>query len=108
VTGTNSIPFTSADFINGKVLQKIEYAQNSQKVYSNDVVFAQQVGPNVNVDSFINQVSLGAINNGTGLLSLQNANVEIGEIMFFNSILNASQILAVESYLKTKWGYTSW
>lgn len=107
-TSTNSIPFTSADFINGKVLQKIEYAQNSQKIYSNDVVFAQQVGPNVNVDSFINQVMLGAINGTTGALTLQNANVEIGEIMFFNSILDSSQILAVESYLKTKWGYTSW
>ena len=108
IAAANSLTFSSANFINGKTLQKVEYAQSLQKFSMNDAAFANQAGPNVSPNSFINQVSLGAMYNTSGVLTPANANVEVGEIMFFNTPLDSSQILAVESYLKTKWGYTSW
>ena len=108
VSQANTLSFTSANFIEGKALQKVEYAQNLQRFSMNDVAFATETGPNVSVNSFINQVSLGAMYPATGVLSPANANVEVGEIMFFNRPLNSSEILAVEAYLKTKWGYSEW
>ena len=108
VSQANTLSLSSGFFINGKLLQKVEYAQNLQKFSMNDNVRTPQTGPNVSVNSYINQVSLGAMYPNTGILSPANANVEVGEIMFFNTPLDSSQILAVESYLKTKWGYTSW
>lgn len=107
-TAVNTLNFTSANFIEGKALQKVEYAQNLQRFSMNDVAFANETGPNVAVNTFINQVSLGAMYNSSGVLAPANANVEVGEIMFFNTPLDSSQILAVESYLKTKWDYDNW
>jgi hypothetical protein len=58
--------------------------------------------------STINQFTIGADILSDGSRSLLNCNMEIAEIMVFDKVLTPTEITGIETYLKTKWGYTSW
>lgn len=57
----------------------------------------------------INSFTLGLSNVSTGgTITTNNMNVELAEIMYFDTVLTNTQIEQVELYLKDKWRYDEW
>ena len=55
-----------------------------------------------------NAINLGCTSNQTQQLFATNTNIELAEIMIFNSELSSAEQEAVELYLKDKWRYDEW
>jgi hypothetical protein len=57
----------------------------------------------------INSFTLGLSNVSTGgTVTTNNMNVELAEVMYFDTVLTNTQIEQVELYLKDKWRYDEW
>jgi hypothetical protein len=108
----NGILSFSASNLNNKFLytQVLPYPSGLGSVALNNSTTGTSTNITATTLSNINAITLGTTILGSGgtLSTSINAGAEIGEIMVFGRPLTAGEQLQVQTYLKTKWNYTSW
>ena len=94
------IPFNAGEFGTFELNQS---AGTYTTAFTGATILGSPILPQINSFNFgVSSISTG------GTISTSNMNVELAEVMYFNTVLSDSQVEQVELYLKDKWRYDEW